>query len=85
MEASVELARALCQEFSNNVSCLRKYNIADSAVSMRWEGELKCTLELEHFTPLLERLVDIGYCCTQVQKDAKRRQCVAWFEPKSSD
>ena len=77
-------AQAICQEFSDEVYCLYKYNLRTSALSSVG-GEIKCRLDLKYFTPLLERLVGVGYCCTQVQKDPELQQCMAWFEPASPD
>ena len=34
-----------------------------------------------NFGALLERLRDVGYCCTQAQKDLKGGKCTAWFRP----
>ena len=85
MEISLDLARAICQEFSDEVSCLYQYNIADSSAEARWGGELRCVLPDKYFGALLERLLAAGYCCTQVQKDARKGRCTAWFEPSSKD
>jgi hypothetical protein len=47
--------------------------------------EIKCVLNIEHFTPLVERMVQAGYCCTQVQKDHQAETCVAWFQPQDEE
>ena len=49
----------------------------------RERGEIKCRLDIKYFTPLMERMVQIGFCCTQVQKDLKGHLCTIWFEPRS--
>ena len=75
---------ALCEEFcdtiESGVRILEKNDFAIEEIE-----EIKCQLSIEYFTPLLERLVSIGYCCTQVQKDAGQDKCVAWFEPSTLD
>ena len=78
---------AICQEFceevlvGSKVYCANELSLAEFEV----KDELRCTLDIEHFTGLVERMVQAGYCCTQVQNDKERKKCVAWFEPKSLD
>jgi len=48
----------------------------------RIREEIKCRLHIKYFAPLVERMVQLGYCCTQVQKDSAGNKCTAWFEPK---
>ena len=73
---------SVCQEFCEKV--LVSTRIQDSHCN-DWEleevEELKCRLNIEYFTPLVERMVQVGYCCTQVQKDLRSDSCTAWFEP----
>ena len=45
--------------------------------------EIKCTLDVKFFPELMQRMISCGYCCTQVQKDAKKNKCTAWFEEKT--
>jgi len=77
-------AEALCQEFCEEVLVSNRIQDCQSD-GWDWEEveELKCRLNIEHFTGLVERMVQIGYCCTQVQKDLKSDKCTAWFEPMS--
>ncbi len=75
-------AKAICEEFCEKVSCLYKYNIPDPSLSS-WEGEIKCTMDTQYFTELNRRMVEVRYCCTQVQSDKENKKCVAWFEPMS--
>lgn len=84
MQMPLSRAHAICEEFSERVSRLCQYNIKDPQ-SSSWSGEIKCVLEFKYFTPLAERLLGVGYCCTQVQKDSRKRLCTAWFEPQSPD
>ena len=75
-------AKSICEEFCEKVSCLYKYNIPDPSLSS-WEGEIKCTMDTQYFTELNRRMVEVRYCCTQVQSDKENKKCIAWFEPMS--
>jgi hypothetical protein len=86
---------AICQEFSDEVvvgEVRRRWRTArdklegntGSAILLRWIEEIQCKLNVEHFTGLVERMVEARYCCTQVQKDLAGNKCTAWFEPMSN-
>ena len=77
-------AVAVCEEFCLKVESGARVLEANEYTSGEIE-EIKCRLNTEYFTPLVERLVSIGYCCTQVQKDAGKDKCPAWFEPMSEE
>lgn len=49
----------------------------------RLREEIKCRLDTKYFTALVERMVQVGYCCTQVQKDLEGNTCTAWFESRN--
>ena len=68
--------KAICQEFCDEVELFSPIGEKE---------EIKCQLNLEYFTPLVERMVQGGYCCTQVQRDLNRKTCIAWFEPQMED
>ena len=75
---------AVCQEFCDEVLVgLKLHTDLDRLFDSR--EEIKCRLDIEYFTGLVERMVQVGYCCTQVQKDLKTDKCTAWFEPMSLD
>ena len=74
---------AVCQEFSNEVSTSSRIFEEDDYTLIELE-EIKCRVEIDYFTPLVERMVQAGYCCTQVQKDLRSDSCTAWFEPISA-
>lgn len=74
---------AICQEFCEEVrSGTTAVHIHPTRLFESLE-EIKCRVNIEYFTPLVERMVQAGYCCTQVQKDLKGRRCTAWFEPRT--
>lgn len=75
---------ALCQEFSEHVESGARILELDDC-SIREIEEIKCSLSRDFFTALTERMVEIGYCCSQVQKDPHQDKCVAWFEPATPD
>ena len=75
---------ALCQEFSDAVESGTRILELDDC-SMREVEEIKCSLPVNLFTPLIERMVEMGYCCTQVQKDLNLDKCIAWFETATPD
>ena len=77
-------AKAICEEFCDKVSCLYKHKLLNG-IANPIEGEIKCSLGTQYFTELNLRLVEIRYCCTQVQSDKENKKCVAWFEPMSPD
>ena len=74
---------AVFQEFSNEVSTSSRIFEEDDYTLIELE-EIKCRVEIDYFTPLVERMVQAGYCCTQVQKDLRSDSCTAWFEPISA-
>ena len=84
-------AEAICQEFCEKVMvgstlhCINQSSLADQPLEFESVEELKCLLDIEHFTGLVERMIQEGYCCTQVQNDKERKKCVAWFEPMNLD
>jgi len=76
--------RAVCEEFCEKVEIGARILEGDD-YSVEEIEEIKCSLSINYFTPLVERLVPIGYCCTQVQKDIDQDKCIAWFEPMTPD
>lgn len=75
---------AVCEEFCETVEVGARI-LERNDYTLEEIEEIKCQLSISYFTPLVERLVSIGYCCTQVQKDAGQDKCTAWFEPSSPD
>ena len=75
---------AVCQEFCDQVLVATRTSETDD-YGLEEIEEINCRLNIEHFTGLVERMVQIGYCCTQVQKDLKSDKCTAWFEPQTGD
>lgn len=75
----VTKAEALCQEFCGDVSVVVKV-LEDEYGEDQRSIEIKCSLEIKFFSELFSRMVDIGYCCPQVQRDFRANKCVAWFE-----
>lgn len=80
---------SVCQEFCEEVEVGTTLHCTTSTSSLvdaplDWEEaeELKCKLDIDHFDVLAERMVALGYCCTQVQNDKERKKCFAWFEPQ---
>ena len=73
---------AICQEFCDEVLVATRISEADDYTLEEIE-EIKCRLDIDHFLGLVERMVQAGYCCTQVQKDLRAERCTAWFEPQS--
>ena len=81
----VTRAEALCQEFCDSVAAEEKPK-KDSEVLFKTKIELKCKLSnAKYFPELISRMAEIGYCCTQVQRDLGANKCVAWFEEAASD
>ena len=77
----MSLAKAICEEFSESVVVSRK--VAEGVLWQHKEvDEVKCRVEIDYFTALVERMVEAGYCCTQVQKDLRHDLCTVWFEPR---
>tara|TARA_R110000782_G_scaffold106567_10_gene194885 strand:+ start:7451 stop:7855 length:405 start_codon:yes stop_codon:yes gene_type:complete len=77
-------AFALCQEFSDSVeSGMRVLELEDFSTTEI--EEIKCSVPTLFFTALTERMVGIGYCCTQVQRDIDSSKCTAWFELATLD
>ena len=75
---------AICEEFCANVeSYIVESELPD--FSSEELEELKCWVEPQYFTPLSDRLIPLGYCCTQIQKNANEKECVVWFEPATPD
>jgi len=75
---------AVCEEFCEQVEVGARI-LERNDYSIEEIEEIKCSLSTNYFTPLVERLVSIGYCCTQVQKDINKDKCIAWFEPITLD
>ena len=73
---------AICEEFCEEVLVGSRILELDTHDLIEIE-EIKCTLSIVHFTGLTERMVQEGYCCTQVQRDVKSDKCFAWFEPST--
>ena len=80
----VTKAEALCQEFCDTVSVVVTVS-EDDYGGPRENLEIKTHLDRKFFTELLSRMVETGYCCTQVQRDLSANKCVAWFEEARND
>jgi hypothetical protein len=84
----VTAAEALCQEFCDSVSVVvERRSIVEGVESSeeRRGLEIKCRLDRKFFGELVTRMVDLGYCCPQVQQDAVANKCVAWFEEADNE
>ena len=81
------ISQEFCEEVlvGSKVYCSNELSLSDQPLEFEVKEELRCTLDIEHFTGLVERMVQSNYCCTQVQNDKERKKCVAWFEPMSLD
>ena len=85
----MKMGEAICEEFCIEVAFSPSISVAPAYLSMATQlkysdrEELKCRLEVIYFTPLMERMVQAGYCCTQVQKNAESNTCTAWFEKRT--
>ena len=84
----MKIGEAICQEFCRDVLVLsgleaQPTSSRETEVKYSDREELKCHLDICYFTGLMERMVQAGYCCTQVQKDLQSSTCTAWFEPAS--
>ncbi len=75
----VTRAEALCQEFCEEVSVSVRVFEDESGIA-REDLEIKCKLDRKFFSELLSRMIELNYCCGQVQQDIKTNKCVAWFE-----
>ena len=84
-------AEAICQEFSDKVlvgrkiRCSNELSLSDQPLEFDHVEEIKCRLDIDLFCGRVERMVQEGYCCTQVQNDNERKRCVAWFEPMDQE
>ena len=76
--------KAVCEEFCDEVSTSDRILELPNYTLQEIE-EIKCSLHIDHFTGLVERMVQEGYCCTQVQRNANSGTCTAWFEPTTLD
>ena len=75
---------AVCEEFCANVeSYIVESDLPD--FSSKELEEFKCWIEPQYFGPLSDRLIPLGYCCTQIQKNSNEKECVVWFEPATPD
>jgi hypothetical protein len=82
--SAMSKGKSVCEEFCHQViSGSRIVELND--YTLQEIEEIKCALDIEHFTGLVERMVQEGYCCTQVQRDVKLNHCIAWFEPMTLD
>lgn len=77
-------AKAICEEFCEQVVVGTRLH-TDPLHLFAAREEFKCFLGIGYFTPLVDRMVEVGYCCTQVQKDLGQNKCTAWFEPMSDE
>jgi len=71
----ISRAKAICEEFCEEV------RVSEDAFGV----EVKCILNIEYFTGLAERLSELGYLCSQVQGDVRRKKCAAWFSPATHE
>jgi len=76
------IAVSVCEEFSSDICVSTIMYQAESDAQTQCE-EIKCKLGISYLTALIERMAQIGYCCTQVQKDLRLDSCTVWFEPIS--
>ena len=76
---------AICQEFCDEVVVATKKLPQCPTEKELIRQEIKCSLQIKHFTGLVERMAQGGYCCTQVQRNSEAQSCTAWFEPQSHD
>ena len=77
-------ARAICEEFSDTVVVGAKVLESDD-YSLREIEEIRCYLGAQHFTGLLERMLNVRYCCTKAKREQGLENCIAWFEPQNLD
>jgi hypothetical protein len=77
-------ARAICEEFSDAVLVgARVLEYED--YSIREIEEIKCSLDARYFSGLLERMLNVKYCCTKAEREQGLEKCIAWFEPQFLD
>ena len=76
-------AKAICEEFCDRVEVSMQLVEVDYVVHSI--EEVRCALKKEYFPELFKRMKTIGYCCTQVQNNAKFKRCVAWVEAQDSN
>ena len=76
---------AICQEFCEKVWVGTTVPRLHTTRLFQSREEIKCRLDIGYFTALVQRMVQVGYCCTQVQKDLAGNKCTAWFEPVSRE
>jgi hypothetical protein len=82
--SAMSRALAICEEFCANVES----HIVESELPDFYSKELeefKCWVDPEYFASLSDRLIPLGYCCTQIQKNSNEKECVVWFEPATPD
>ena len=79
LQMQVTRAEALCQEFCEEVSVSVRV-LEDENGGCKEDFEIKCRLDRKFFSELLSRMVELNYCCGQVQQDIGANKCVAWFE-----
>jgi hypothetical protein len=77
----VNKGEALCEEFCDSFHIGTK--LTEEDYLFKRIEEIKCILDSKFFPELMQRMMASGYCCTQVQKDAKKNKCTAWFEEKA--
>jgi hypothetical protein len=77
-------ARAICEEFSDTVVVGARV-LESEDYSLREIEEIECSLETRHFSGLLERMLNVRYCCTKAERDQGLEKCIAWFEPQLLD
>jgi hypothetical protein len=53
--------------------------------SLREIEEIKCSLDTRYFSGLLERMLNVRYCCTKAKREQGLEKCIAWFEPQLLD
>ena len=73
---------SVCEEFSSDICVSTVVYKSESDAQAECE-EIKCKLDISYLTALIERMAQIGYYCTQVQKDLRLDSCTVWFEPIS--
>ena len=77
-------ARAICEEFCDTVLVgARVLEFED--YSIREIEEIKCSLDTPYFSGLLERMLNVRYCCTKAERRQGLEKCIAWFEPQFLD
>ncbi len=82
--SAMSRALAICEEFCANVESYIVESESPDFYSKELE-EFKCWVDPEYFASLSDRLIPLGYCCTQIQKNSNEKECVVWFEPATPD